>query len=84
MIFCGVFCDVFCDLWYSNLQDEVICSEGWGEGAISFLFSTDTIHTLAKFLHVVIGFQECCNLRIARKVGIANAFGSINKCEKAQ
>ena len=44
-------------------------------GAISFLLSTYTIHTLAKFLHVVICFQESSNLRIAREVGIANVAG---------
>ncbi len=44
-------------------------------GTIGFLLPTNTIHTLAKFLHVVIGLQECRYLRIAREVGIADVAG---------
>ena len=65
----------FSHLWHCNLQDEVICSERRDLGTIGLLFPTDTIHTLAEFLHVVIGFQEGGNFRITREVSVADVAG---------
>jgi len=58
--------------WYSNLQDELICSEGWSICTIGLLFTTDTIKTLAKLLNEVICFEECGNLGITREVGMSD------------
>ena len=86
MVFCYFFCypntvfcylsiiysHLFCHLWNCNLKDELVCPERWSICTISLLLTADTIKALAKLLDIVICFEECCYLRITRKVGVTN------------